>query len=108
MSTTLADLGALLRVRAILLMRRGTRRYTSRAKAAAPIRFGLMAGAIVIAIGVVIGPLSGLLALSRSMPPSTLERTLATGSSASWLVLFFYALISMVALLTYRSDMTML
>lgn len=108
MNTALADLRVLLRVRAILLMRRGTRRYTSRAKAAAPIRFGLTVTAVVIVIATVIGPLSGLLALSKSMPASTLERTLATGSSASWLVIFFYALISMVALLTYRSDLNLL
>jgi len=108
MSTALADLRVLLRVRAILLMRRGTRRYSSRAKAAAPVRFGLTVAAAVIVIATIIGPLSGLLTLSNSMPASTLERTLSTGSSASWLVIFFYALVSMVALLTYRSDLNLL
>jgi hypothetical protein len=106
----LFDLATLLRLRLRLMARVGLRRYTRNAQLAAPFYLGgwLLAG--VWFLGLLILPATQILTFLLHNPRDRpfLTAWLAWGASSATVLVFFYAVLSLVAILTYRSDLKVL
>ncbi len=111
MNTALDDIKILLRLRLRLLRRAGIRSGRARNRGGSFIVGGLIVGVVLLQFGVLIATsLTALLSQGLSDPGgrTTLELALAGLSSSLSLFLFLLALPSVLALLTYSSDLKLL
>ncbi|MDQ2743847.1 MAG: hypothetical protein M3Z66_16340 [Chloroflexota bacterium] len=106
----LHQLGLLFRLRMRLAIRAMVSRYTRKSRRVAPIRLAvgvLILGWVLITLVV---PMSYFLAHFLSRPGSRAEigSWLELGSSLSLFVTFFYAFVTLIGTMTYRSDLSLL
>lgn len=104
------DLGLLVGLRLRLLVRSASSRYTRGAKRVAPLRIIALIVIVVWGLGTLAGPAAFLLTsfLSTAAGRVAFGSVLALASSAATFVMIFYAFITLVGMMTYRSDLGLL
>jgi ABC-2 type transport system permease protein len=110
MTSTLQSLWILTRLRWRLLLRAGLTRYTRSALSAAPLRL-IALGALVLWITLtLVGPLTAAMSIAYRGPngPAQFTSTAVVGISAVTLLVFFYAVLSLVNALTGSGDLRLL
>lgn len=108
--TAVRDFRLLVRLRLRLLVRSASSRYTRGAKRVAPFRVIAVVAFVVWILATLAGPAAFLLTsfLSTAAGRVAFGSVLALASSAATFVMIFYGFITLVGMMTYRSDLGLL